>query len=441
MTMQEDWILVLFQHLVTSIADIEWTSHDENKLSIAQNLACVDKYYKRWREVSNNKVPRSPKPLPNTPALPPASPTTPTSPSTPTSRSSSVSPPHHTPFGSSSFYRKLDVLDISDNSDYNTTLSSSPTSTKSSPTSTWTSPDLTRPNNKPADHTKKKQIEILNFTIDSKFKAIKELVERIAKSINEKRNVNFVVLWLLIENRNHVDQFAYKTGPILELISHFKREVRNGLNNIDDDAEGKLDDKPQIGNGFGSNSYANGTYSSLRAAADAQEPMSKSVSSRPGWQKFQARPNTPDVLKEKESRLPPSPMLRTSKASEIMKEGWMKKKKQGGKNKKKDWTRRYFILSSEGILAYFECTRRMESQLPSLSGSFFGNSLGKMKGSLDLFNATQIGNIRDADVTMPVTCMFGIETPQCTLRLWCDSEKDMEEWLEVLLRLRSQARY
>lgn len=186
---QEDWVLALFQRLCVSVQSVNWTSpqFDESKLSVAQNLVCVDKCYKKWREdVTSLGInnPRSPK---STPFHASSAPTA----SYLTNKNTSASPPQ---FGSSGLLKKIEGMDIADTDDSNISFIPNPADStnpdpqqKTSPTNPasplWTSPDPTR--NK--YDSKKKHVEILNYTIESKLKAIKAIVERTARGIQEKR--------------------------------------------------------------------------------------------------------------------------------------------------------------------------------------------------------------------------------------------------------------
>ena len=189
---QEDWIISLFQRLCITVQNVDWTSpqFDESKLTVAQNLICVDKCYKKWKEecnsiaAANNQ--RSPKPSSFQPSSAPPS-------TSPIAKNSSTSPPH---FGTYGLLRRIEGMDIVDADDTNNNNNSSHDSnTQASPTSTsppsqniWSSPDPTR--NK--YDMKKKYVEILNYTIESKFKAIKAIVERTARGIQEKRYASYM---------------------------------------------------------------------------------------------------------------------------------------------------------------------------------------------------------------------------------------------------------
>jgi hypothetical protein len=114
--------------------------------------------------------------------------------------------------------------------------------------------------------------------------------------------------------------------------------------------------------------------------------------------------------------------LTNGTAAEILKEGWIKKQS----DKSRNWKRRYFILSTDAILAYFHTTRKPgilgahhggnaspssgassnppTSPPPSLGGAASSGVkvLGKMKASFDIWRTTQIGAIRDPDITIRI---------------------------------------
>jgi hypothetical protein len=185
---QEDWIISLFQKLCVSVQSVDWTSpqFDETKLTVAQNLVCVDKCYKRWKEDSAslglyNVRPQKAHTLQASSAPQAVNPSL---------KGSSLSPPL---FGSSGLLKKIEGIDIVDTDDsnmnsYNQDSLLYDTSQKSSTSpppqqAIWTAPDPTRAKY----DLKKKHVEIINFTIESKFKAIKAVVDRTARGIQERR--------------------------------------------------------------------------------------------------------------------------------------------------------------------------------------------------------------------------------------------------------------
>lgn len=195
-SVEEDYLIALFQKLCLSVVQLDWTSTevDETKLTLAQNLICVDKYYKRWKEAWNNLAawnPRSPKSLQHN--------TNNNTNNNSTSPTHTNSPPEipllkkielTTDFEDKDFIatqRANSSTQLSSPRDNNNTSpplpSSSISSSHSPPSGTWTSPEITRSKL----DLKKRNADIIHYTIESKYKAIKELVERTAKSLNEKR--------------------------------------------------------------------------------------------------------------------------------------------------------------------------------------------------------------------------------------------------------------